>query len=142
MRFAPVLRSFDMFMVALLIGVVAWTFKVKFDSQEALDRVAELERQIEAEKTEIDLLRSDWSLLTSPSRLQKLVDRYRNDLQLNPIEPAQLTDDTQLPPVRNDILNEQIVPADEGFANIENIIETDSNVITGSIPSSHEELVE
>jgi len=142
MRFAPVLRSFDMFMVALLIGVVAWTFKVKFDSQEALDRVTELENQIEAEKTEIDLLKSDWSLLTSPARLQRLVDRYRNELQLEPIEPAQLANEDRLPPVKNDTENQQITPPDEDFANIKNIIETDSTVITGSIPSSHEEVVE
>jgi len=142
MRFAPVLRSFDMFMVLLLLAVVAWTFKVKYDSQKALDQVTELERQIEAEKTEIDLLKSDWSLLTSPSRLQKLVDRYRNELELEPIEPAQLTTEDQLPSVRDDVLDQPIKPSDEGFAGIEAIIETDDTVITGSIPSSHEELVD
>jgi len=133
MRFAPVFRSFDMFMVLLLIGVVAWTFKVKFDSQEALDRVAKLERRIEAEKTEIDLLKSDWSLLTSPARLQRLVERYRKDLELDPIEPAQLTDEQNLPPVRGEILNQQVVPSDDGHAGI------DGTIQTGSIPSSQKE---
>ena len=50
MRFAPVLRSIDILMVAALLGSVVWTFKVKHDSQEAIDRVAILEKQIEAEK--------------------------------------------------------------------------------------------
>ncbi len=46
------------------------------DSRAAHDRVSELERQIEAQEVEIDLFKSDWSLLTSPARLEKLVERY------------------------------------------------------------------
>jgi len=100
MRFAPVFRSVDILMVAVLIASVVWTFKVKHDSQEALDRIAVLEKQIEAEKNRVDLLKSDWSLLTSPARLEKLVKHYGVQLGLNPIEPAQLADDTTLPRIK------------------------------------------
>jgi len=62
MKFSPVLRSLDLFMIALLIGVVIWTFKVKHDSEVALERVTKLEKKIKAEEIEIDLLNSDWGL--------------------------------------------------------------------------------
>jgi len=125
MRFAPVFRSVDILMVAVLIGSVVWTFKVKHDSQEALDRVAKLNQQIKAEENRVDLLKSDWSLLTSPARLEKLVKHYGGQLGLNPIEPAQLADDNSLPGFKKpEVL---ISDQDEGFAGV------DATTQTGSI---------
>ncbi len=122
MRLAPVFRSVDILMVALLIATVVWTFKVKHDSQEALDRVAILEKQIEAEKNRVDLLKSDWSLLTSPKRLEKLVEHYGGQLQLKPIEPAQLADDNSLPGLkRPDVLVDE---NPEGYAGIDGDLNT------------------
>lgn len=133
MKLSPVLRSIDIMMVAILIAMVVWTFKVKHDSQEALDRVAVLEKQIEAEKNRVDLLKSDWSLLTSPKRLEKLVKHYGAQLALRPIEPAQLADDNSLPALKKqDIL--QINEKVDGFAGV------DQSTYTGSvaIPSQRE----
>jgi len=115
MRFAPMFRSFNMAMLVLLIGVVAWTFKVKHDSREAYNRVVELERQIEAQEIEIDLFKSDWSLLTTPSRLEKLAERYSDQLELQRMEPSQFTDETNLPPLKEEVAPD--VPRD-GFAGI------------------------
>ena len=125
MRFAPVLRSIDILMVAALLGSVVWTFKVKHDSQQAIDRVAILEKQIEAEKNRVDLLKSDWSLLTSPARLEKLVKHYGIQLELKPIEPSQLADDNSLPGIKRpdvDFSDQD----DEGFAEVDNQISTGS----------------
>ena len=126
MKLSPVLRSFDMLMVALLIGVVIWTFKVKHDSEVALDRVAELEKKIAAEEIEIDLLLSDWGLLTSPARLEKLVERYGEQLGLEPTMPAQLADPNNLPPIEEGFDPEN-AEDDPEFAN------TDQEIKTGSV---------
>ncbi len=126
MRLAPVFRSFDILMVAVLIASVVWTFKIKHDSQQALDRVSSLESQIEAEENRVDLLKSDWSLLTSPARLEKLVKHYGGQLGLKPIEPAQLADDNSLPGIKRpdvDFNNQD----QDGFA------EVDGSVNTGSV---------
>lgn len=130
MRFAPWLRTFDILMVALLVGVVFWTFKVKNDSQIALDKVSELQRQIEAERTEIDLLKSDWGLLTSPKRLEQLVERYGLELGLEPMGASQLADETSLPAMR-----EKFDPQidDPEFAG------TDQSVNTGSVETAPQE---
>lgn len=124
MRFAPWLRTFDILMVALLVGVVFWTFKVKNDSQVALDKVSDLQRQIEAERIEIDLLKSDWGLLTSPKRLEQLVERYGLELGLEPMSASQMADEKNLPPMREKFDPEKDDPEFAG---------TDQNLKTGSV---------
>ncbi len=123
MRFAPMLRSVDLILLVALIATVSWTFKVKHDSQQALERVAELEKQIAAEKVEIDLLKSDWSLLTSPARLQQLVEKYSRQLELDAMRASQIANDKELPAFRAP--NPPETP--DTFA------ETDVTTTTGSI---------
>ncbi|MDJ0614224.1 MAG: hypothetical protein QNJ29_11150 [Rhizobiaceae bacterium] len=134
MKLSPVLRVLDLFMIALLVSVVIWTFKVKHDSEVALDRVAKLERDIEAEEIEIDLLQSDWGLLTSPARLEILVKRYGEQLGLQPTTPAQLANTNSLPPLKQEF-DPFADPADPDYAN------TDSSVTTGSISGTSQDEV-
>ncbi len=84
-----IVRFVDILAVTALLGGVAWTFKVKNDSEHAFARVAALERQIEREREAIDLLKADWSLLTSPDRLERLVDRHSIELGLEQAQPKQ-----------------------------------------------------
>ena len=124
MKLAPVLRAFDLLMIGVLLAVVFWTFKVKNDSQVALEKVAKLERQIEAERIEIGLLKSDWSLLTSPVRLEQLVVRYERELQLEPMVPSQLASESDLQMLKKFVLPTKDDPEFAG---------TDSTLKTGSI---------
>ena len=127
MTVSPIVRSIEVFLLIAFLAIVAWTFKVKNESQTALDRVTELQRQIEAEKTEIDLLKSDWSLLTSPSRLQELVSRYEQQLKLQQTDASQIADESTLPAFR-----QKTITGEPEFRNADHIdIE---NVVTGSIP--------
>ena len=96
MRLAPMMRTVDIILLLALVCVVSWTFQVKHESQVALERVAELEKQIAAERVEIDLLKSDWSLLTSPARLQELVERYAKQLELEPMAASQMTSEKEI----------------------------------------------
>jgi len=83
-------RTFDIIMIVALVASAAWTFKVKYDSENAMAALARLERRIQIEKEAIDILKADWSLLTSPERLEKLTERYRDDLGLEPVAPKQI----------------------------------------------------
>ncbi|MGI9352474.1 MAG: cell division protein FtsL [Rhizobiaceae bacterium] len=123
MRLAPMMRAVDILLLITLIAVVSWTFKVKHDSQFALERVADLERQIAAERVEIDLLKSDWSLLTSPARLQQLVERYQKELELESMEASQIANERELPAFKT----QEIEPSHESHAG------TDTSIKTGSI---------
>ena len=90
-------RTLDIVMIAALIGGAAWTFKVKHDSRIALERVARLENRLRLEQEAIDILNADWSLLTSPERLERLAERYRSQLGLVPTEPSAIGKLSEIP---------------------------------------------
>lgn len=123
MRLAPMMRSIDLILLVALVAMIVWTFKVKQDAQIAIEKVAELEKQIAAEKVEIDLLKSDWSLLTNPARLQALVERYNKQLELKPMEATQQGTENDMPGFK--VTEPEEVK--DGFA------ETDNTIATGSI---------
>lgn len=121
------LRAIDVVLICALIGSASWTYKVKYDAHIALERVDELEKKILAEREEIKLLKADWALYNSPARLQKLVDKYREELNLTPLDPGQIKTVDQLPPLRSERIKPRS-PMLDGFA------EADRTVTTGSVP--------
>lgn len=121
------LRTLDIILICGMLGAAAWTYKVKNDSQVAMDRVAELEEKIAEERAEISLLKADWSLFTSPGRLQILVDRFKEELKLEPVVSSQIADKKTLPPYRRNI-NQIKSPLLDGFA------EADRDLKTGTVP--------
>lgn len=90
-------RTLDIIMIGALIAGAAWTFKVKYDSELAVERVARLERRLQLEREAIDILKADWSLLTSPGRLEKLAERYRDELHLEAVKPEQVGSLDEIP---------------------------------------------
>ena len=124
MRFEPFMRVIDLLMISMLIGMIIWTFKVKYDSQVALKEVSRLEKQVAAKQVEIDLLKSDWSLLTNPARLEVLAERFGEQLQLKPVDPTQLTNLDKLPPLRQEFDPEKLET---------DFVEIPGQLITGSI---------
>jgi hypothetical protein len=76
-------------LIAVMVSAAAFTYKTKHDAEDRLSAVRKIEAQIRFEEDSIDLLKADWSLLTQPSRLQKLSEVYAGELQLRPVEPHQ-----------------------------------------------------
>lgn len=113
-------------MIGLLLGGAAFTFKVKHDSEVALERVAKLEQKIRAEQDAIDILEADWSLLTDPKRLARLVERYNAQLQLQQTESTAIGTLSEIP-VRPPELP---VAPDEG---ISALLERADDVVTGTV---------
>jgi hypothetical protein len=113
-------------MIGLLLGGAAFTFKIKQDSEAAIDRVSKLESKIKAEQDAIDVLEADWSLLTDPKRLEALVERYKDQLPLVPTDPKSIATIDEIQP-RPVILPE---PAIEGIAGL---IENDNLLTTGAV---------
>ena len=126
-------RTLDVIMIAALIGAAAWTFKVKYDSEAAMARVAKLEKRLQIEKEAIDILNADWSLLTSPERLKKLVERYREELPLEPTEPKMIGTLEDVPMIAEMPAE---MPDDGRAASADEA--TDRETITGSIEPERE----
>jgi hypothetical protein len=92
-----VFRTSDIVLIAVMVSAAAFTYKIKRDAEEQLDSVHKLQVQIRMEEDTIDLLKADWSLLTQPSRLQKLSEIYNAQLQLEPVNAHQIVGLDELP---------------------------------------------
>ncbi len=90
-------KTMDFVFVALVLGVAATTYMIKFGAEIESNDIAKLEREINLEKEAIDVLNANWSLLTGPARIQTLVERYGDELQLENLEPQQVTTVEQIP---------------------------------------------
>ncbi|MBL6431208.1 MAG: hypothetical protein HPM95_08505 [Alphaproteobacteria bacterium] len=57
---------------------------------------------IDEEREQLKLLRAEWSLLNDPGRLQRLVERYNDHLNLQPLEVEQITriEDVPIKPMK------------------------------------------
>ncbi|MFU0503080.1 cell division protein FtsL [Pseudaminobacter sp. NGMCC 1.201702] len=90
-------RTSDIVLIALMVSAAAFTYKTKHDAENQLSAVRKIEQQIRFEENSIDLLKADWSLLTQPSRLQRLSEIYQDQLQLQPVEARQIVNLDDLP---------------------------------------------
>jgi len=86
-----------------VISVIAATcaavfvFHVKYRAEGVAERAAQLQRELDQERETISLLEAEWSLLIQPARVQDLVERHAELLQLQPLDPAQITKLENLP---------------------------------------------
>lgn len=90
-------RTSDVILFAVMVSAAAFTYKTKHEAENRLDVVRKLEAQIRLEEDTIDLLKADWSLLTQPSRLQRLSEVYQAELNLQPTSARQFVDIGQVP---------------------------------------------
>lgn len=96
-------RTSDIVLIAVMVSAAALTYKTKRDAEEQLAAVQKIHAQIRYEEDTIDLLKADWSLLTQPSRLQKLADLYKSQLELQPVSARQIVGIGDLPAKALDI---------------------------------------
>lgn len=82
-------RTTDLLLIAVMISAAAFTYKTKHDAENRYTEIRRLESQIRVQENAVDVLRADWSLLTQPSRLQRLAERYEEDLGLVTTEAKQ-----------------------------------------------------
>jgi hypothetical protein len=90
-------RSTDIVFIAAMVAGAAFTYQVKQSAENEVEHISRLKTQIRLENDSIDLLKADWSLLTRPSRLQKLVGIYQQQLELQPVEAHQIVTLDELP---------------------------------------------
>ena len=92
------LRPFYLLLLVAMIGAATVTYQIKHHAEETLAEVRILQAEIRLEEQTLDLLKADWSLLTQPSRLQKLSQIYQAELALQPLEAHQVIGLDELPP--------------------------------------------
>ncbi|MCX2721876.1 cell division protein FtsL [Roseibium salinum] len=85
-----------LFILAVVIGA-ATVYDMKLAATKSAERVADLRRQIDEERDAIRMLKAEWSLLNQPDRLQTLVERYNEYLQLKPLDVKQIVTPEDIP---------------------------------------------
>ncbi|AZO54014.1 MULTISPECIES: hypothetical protein [unclassified Mesorhizobium] len=96
-------RTSDIVLIAVMVSAAALTYKAKREAEDQLAAVQKIHAEIRFEEDTIDLLKADWSLLTQPSRLQKLADLYKAQLALEPVSGRQIVGLGDLPAKALDI---------------------------------------
>ena len=90
-------RTLDVVMIAVMTAAATVTYSIKHQAENKLEVVRKLDAEIKLEEDTIDLLKADWSLLSRPGRLQKLVEVYSDQLQLKPVQADQIVTLDSLP---------------------------------------------
>ncbi|MBB2971123.1 hypothetical protein [Mesorhizobium sp. RMAD-H1] len=123
------LRTFDIILITIMLAAATVTYKIKYDAEKRMAEIAKLQRKIDFEKDTITLLKADWSLLTQPNRLQKLVEIYQSELDLKPIDARQIVSIDDIPERPADDIEEIISSSDELLARLKN----PDDIQTGSV---------
>jgi cell division protein FtsL len=85
------MRLLSLLSFGFLAGLVVLIYDMKYETRQLQTRAAELERAISEENDNLALMRTEWSHVTSPDRVEKLA---RERLELQPARPDQLIANT------------------------------------------------
>jgi hypothetical protein len=100
-----VFRTTDIVLIAAMVAGAAFTYNTKHQVEVQLAEVRRLEAAIRFERDTMTVLKADWSLLTQPSRLQKLTEIYQDQLALVPLDAQQIVGIDELPAKPVDLEN-------------------------------------
>ena len=96
------IRPLDILLIGAVVAGAVWTYQTKHEAELSAARIAETKRQIAAENERIRLLEADWAIATSPERMEKLAERFAEQLKLEPLQSHQIIDRQELPPLREE----------------------------------------
>lgn len=82
--------------LAMLAGAVI-TYDLKHETEKAASRVSRLHTAIAKEREAIAFLKTEWSVLSQPGRLQQLIARYQDHFKLEPFAASQVATLDEIP---------------------------------------------
>ena len=88
------MRIIHLLVIGVLVFAAAYVYRIKMDSTVRTERVLKLHAEIREQRDAIAVLRSEWSKLDSPERLQGLTERH---LALKPLNGRQYDSLKDLP---------------------------------------------
>jgi cell division protein FtsL len=80
--------------ILVLVASAFVVYKVKYESTYEVQRIAKLRSEISSERERLALLRTEWTRLAAPQRVQDLAARH---LGMKPLEVARMGDLSGLP---------------------------------------------
>lgn len=74
--------------IGSVIGLAYWAYQENFRTQQALDRVRDLNAQIADTREALSVQGAEWAYLNRPERLRELAEMNFDRLGLLPLTPA------------------------------------------------------
>jgi hypothetical protein len=90
-------RYLNLLLVGAMIAGAVVTYVFKYRAENAAAHIAGLHEQIERERQTLSVLKAEWSLLDQPGRIQTLVERYHDYLELEPFSLDQVATLDEIP---------------------------------------------
>ena len=81
------MRFINFVALGVLLGLVFLIYELKFETRRLESRAAELTKSIEDEKDNLAVMRAEWSLVSSPGRVEQMAGKL---LGLQPVKPEQI----------------------------------------------------
>ncbi|NLS20759.1 hypothetical protein HGP16_30085 [Rhizobium sp. P40RR-XXII] len=97
------LKTFDIVLIGVMTAMASVTYTIKHRAELKLEEVRRLESEIKLERDTIELLKADWALVSQPNRLEKLVNNYSSELQLQPTLSTAIVQPSELPMLRSQL---------------------------------------
>ena len=88
------MRILHLLVIGVLVFAAAYVYRIKMESTDRTERVLRLRAEIREQRDAIAALRSEWSKLDAPLRLQGLAERH---LPLKPVTATQYDQLKNLP---------------------------------------------
>ncbi|MDI7863779.1 hypothetical protein MRS76_17640 [Rhizobiaceae bacterium n13] len=126
------LKTLDVVLILIMVAAAATTYSIKHHTDQKIEEVHRLEKEIKLEEDTIELLKADWALLTQPMRLHRLINFYAEEMQLVPTESTQLALPVELPMRRSELPIKEVAEGKSGGDAVAEAIKAD-NISTGSV---------
>lgn len=72
---------------AMIVAMAFWSYRMNYETQDRVELVSALQRDIVRERAAITVLQAEWAYLNAPERLARLADEHRGELGLGPMTP-------------------------------------------------------
>jgi len=108
------LRTFDIVLIGVMTAMASVTYTIKHRAELKLEEVRRLEADIKLERDTIELLKADWALVSQPNRLERLVNNYSSELQLQPTLSTAIVQPSELPMLRSQLPPPIVADAKDG----------------------------
>ncbi|WP_237155341.1 cell division protein FtsL [Oryzibacter oryziterrae] len=78
-------RYINFLLVFLMVLSAAAVYDMKYEAELASENIRKQEARVSQTREDISLLKAEWALLTRPARMQELLNRHQNILNLVPM---------------------------------------------------------
>ena len=105
-------RILHIFAIILLIGSVAYSYRVKYHSIALSNEVTRVKKEIEKTRNEIAEAKAEWQVLNSPDRIQKMADAHTPTLGMKVTQIVRWSDLPNRPPPSDPIADKLMTLGD------------------------------